>query len=49
MPGVPNQAVVLKVEYVVQCQAEFDDAQIRREMGSASAQQIAQHATNFTS
>ncbi len=40
---VPNQPVVLEVECLMQRQAKLDDAQVRREVRTAAAHEIAQH------
>ena len=47
MPRVPDQPIAREIEDAVQCQAQFDDAQIRSEMGRPRAQQIAQHLANL--
>ena len=47
MPGVPDQPIVAEVEHAVQGQAQFDDAQVRGEVGRPRAQQVAQHVADF--
>jgi hypothetical protein len=47
MAGVPDQAIELKVERLVQGQAELHDAQIRRKMRAAATDQVAKDLAHF--
>ena len=47
MSGVPDQPIFSKVEFAVQSEAEFNDAQVRGEMRRSGGQKIAEHITDL--
>jgi hypothetical protein len=47
MSGVPNEPVVAEVEGLMQGEAQLDDAQVRREVGAAASDEVAQHLAHL--
>ena len=47
MAGIPDQTIVQKVVRAVQSQRQFDDAQVRGEVGGPQAEQVAKRFTNL--
>ena len=48
MAGVPDQPIAAEVERGVQRQAQLDDAEVRRKVGRAAGNQVAQRLAHFS-
>ena len=47
MSRVPNEPVVLKIERLVQREAQFDNAKVRRKMRATARHQVTKHLAHF--